>query len=116
MNTTRAAAGRLRHRLILQTRNPAGDGGGGQAGDPWAAPVTLATVWGDIMPLNGNERLRAMKLENRVTHRISIRYRLGVTGDMRFAFGARTFNIRAVVDVGEHHRVLELLCEEGVAT
>ncbi len=116
MNTMRAAAGQLRHRLVLQARNPAGDGGGGQVGDPWAAPVTVATVWGDIMPLSGSERLRAMKLESRVTHRIAIRFRLGLTGDMRFVFGARTFNIRAVVDVGERHRMLELLCEEGVAT
>jgi SPP1 family predicted phage head-tail adaptor len=116
MNPARHAAGRSRHRLVLQARAPAGDGGGGQAGDPWAAPVTVATVWGDIVPLNGTERLRAMKLESQVTHRIAIRFRLGVTGGMRIVFGARTFNIRAVVDVGERHRMLELLCEEGVAT
>lgn len=116
MRTARIAAGALRHRLVLQARTPAGDGGGGQAGDPWVAPITVATVWGDIMPLNGTERLRAMKLESRVTHRIAIRFRPGVNGDMRFVLGARTFNIRAVVDLGERRRMLELLCEEGVAT
>ena len=111
-----SAAGALQHRLVLQTRNPSADGGGGDLGDPWAAPVTVATLWGDVRPLNGDERLRAMKLENRVTHRIAVRYRAGVTADMRIVFGTRTFNIRAAIDVGERRRNLELLCDEGVAT
>lgn len=109
-------AGRLRHRLVLQQRSSQADGGGGQAGGPWAAPVTVATVWGSIEPLSGGERLRAMRLEGHLTHRVVIRYRAGVTSDMRIAFGARVFNIRAVVDIDERRRALELLCEEGVAT
>lgn len=109
-------AGRLRHRLVLQQRSPQADGGGGEAGDPWAAPITLATVWGRIEPLRGDERVRALRLEARVTHRIVIRFRSGVTSDMRLVFGARHFNIRAVLDPGERRRALELLCEEGVAT
>ncbi len=116
MSATKIGAGRLRHRLDLQARSPIGDGGGGQIGDPWAAPVTVATVWGNITPLRGDERLRAMKLESRVTHRIAIRFRPGVTADMRLAFGARVFNIRTVVDVEERRQMLELLCDEGVAT
>lgn len=109
-------AGGLRHRPVLQTRSPQPDGGGGELGDPWAAPVTVATLWGRIEPLGGAERLQAMKLESRVTHRISIRYRLGIIADMRLVQGTRIFNIRAVIDTGERRRVLELLCEEGTAT
>ena len=116
MNTATIDAGRLRHRLVLQRRNIQPDGGGGEAGDPWAAPLTVATVWGSIEPLRGGERLRALRLEAQVTHRIVIRFRAGVTSDMRIAFGARVFNIRAVLDIGERRRALELLCEEGVAT
>lgn len=113
---TAVEAGRLRYRLVLQRRNAQADGGGGEAGDPWATPVTVATVWGSIEPLRGDERLRAMRLEARVTHRVVIRFRTGVTGDMRLVLGARVFNIRAVLDPGERHRALELLCEEGGAT
>ncbi len=116
MERGKANAGTLRHRLVLQARTPSADGGGGDLGDPWASPVTVATLWGNLQPLNGDERLRAMKLESHVTHRIAVRYRAGVTTDMRIVFGARTFNIRAVIDVGERRRRLELLCEEGVAT
>lgn len=39
-----------------------------------------------------------------------------MTTAMRLKFGARVFNIRAVINRGERNRLLELLCEEGVAT
>ncbi len=107
--------GALRHRLALEAERPAGDGGGGQ-GDPWADPVAVATVWGRVEPLRGGERLRALQLEERVTHRVTIRHRPGVTPAMRVRFGARLFNIRAVINRDERDRFLELLCEEGVAT
>lgn len=107
--------GELRHRLTIQTENPVADGGGGQ-GDPWASPVTVATVWGRVEPLSGSEGLRAMQLEDRVTHRVTIRYRKGITASQRIKFDSRLFNIRAVINVGERNRWLQLLCEEGVAT
>lgn len=110
------AAGTLRHRLVLQAENPAADGGGGQGADPWADPVTVATVWGRVEPVGGAERLRAMRLEGAVTHTVTIRHRTGVTAGMRILFGVRLLNIRAAIDVNERGRVLKLLCEEGVAT
>ena len=116
MESVTVEAGRLRHRLVLQSPSTQPDGGGGQVGDPWAAPVKVATVWGSVEPVSGRERLRAQRLETQVTHRITIRYRMGVTAAMRLVLGVRVFNIRAVLDLGERHRVLELLCEEGVAT
>ena len=111
-----AAIGALRHRLILQAESPIADGGGGQGSDPWASPATVATVWGRVEPIGGTERLRAMRLEGHVTHRVTIRHRAGVTAGMRVRFDVRVLNIRAVIDVGERGRILELLCAEGVAT
>ena len=107
--------GELRHRLIVQAERAVDDGGGGRS-DPWADPVTVATVWGKIEPLSGGERLRAMQVQDRLSHRIVIRHRSGITAAMRIVFARRAFNIRAVIDVGERGRFLELLCEEGVAT
>lgn len=107
--------GKLRHRLTIQAANPTADVYGGQQ-DPWAQPTSVARVWGQIRPLRGTEQLRGMQLEGRVSHRIVIRKREGVTSAMRIKFGARLFNIRAVIDPGEEKRWLELLCDEGVAT
>ncbi len=107
--------GSLRHRLVIQQGQPASDGGGGQS-DPWADPVIVATVWGKVEPLTGGERLRAMQIEDRLSHRIVIRHRPGITPAMRIVFGSRVFNIRAAINHEERDRFLELLCEEGVAT
>ncbi len=107
--------GSLRHRKDNQAGHAASAGGGGQS-DPWAAPVIVATVWGKVEPLTGSERLRAMQIEDRLSHRIVIRYRPGTTPAMRIVFGSRVFNIRAAIDREERGRFLELLCEEGVAT
>ncbi|MFQ6016772.1 MAG: phage head closure protein [Kiloniellaceae bacterium] len=107
--------GALRRRLVIQAENPDADAGGGQ-NDPWAGATTVATVWGRIQPLTGSERLRAMRLEGKVSHRITIRYQAGITPKMRMLLGGRVFNIRAVINPEERNRFLELLCEEGVAT
>ncbi len=108
------AIGALRHHLTIEAERPVADTGGGQ-GDPWANPLTVAAVWGRVEPLSGNERLRALQLEDSVSHRVTIRYRDGVTARMRVVFGNRVFNIRAVINPEERNRFLELLCEEGVA-
>ncbi len=105
-------AGRLRHRVTLQNAADTADGGGGFT-TTWS---DVATVWAAIEPLKSRERLFAQQLETPVTHRVTIRYRAGVTAKMRLKFGARVFNIRGVINAGERDRTLELLCEEGVAT
>ncbi len=106
-------AGRLRHRIILQS--PGGgtaDGGGGVS----VAWTDVATVWAAIEPFKGRERLHAQQIENPLSHKVTIRHRGDVTPKMRLKFGARLLNIRAVIDPAERGRVLELLCEEGVGT
>ena len=107
--------GKLRHRLTIQQSRRIGDGGGGSEGS-WDDPIKVATVWGSVKPLSGNERLRAMQLEARVSHRITIRYRTGITTAMRVLFGTRLFNIRAVLNLDERNRWLDIMAEEGVAT
>ena len=107
--------GQLRHRDAIEAANAASDSYGGQI-NPWAAPTIVARVWARIEPLRGREQLRGMQLESRVTHRITIRHRADLGAANRIRFGTRVFNIRAVIDVEERGRWLELLCEEGVAT
>ena len=115
MADRRVKLGELRQRLVIEAERPASDAGGGQS-DPWADPIVVATVWGKVEPLSGGERLRAMQIEDRLSHRIVIRHRPGITPAMRVRFGSRVFNIRAAINREERDRFLELLCEEGVAT
>ena len=101
--------GRLRHRVLLQAPAGAADGGGGTV----AAWSDVATVWAAIAPLTGRERVQAEQVAARASHRVTIRWRAGVTAAMRLSMGARAFAIRAVLDPDGRRRWLELACEEG---
>lgn len=103
--------GDLRKRVTIQSETPTSDNAGGYA----LAWTDVATVWAEIEPLGGNEVFAAQHLEGHVTHRVTMRYRGGVTTDMRLTCGSRAFNIRAVLNTDERNRWIELLVEEGAA-
>lgn len=103
-------AGRMRERVIIQTKVFADDGMGGGA----ASWEDVATVWGQVSPLRGMEALHALQMQAAVSHRVTIRYLAGVTAAMRVLWGERTFNIRSVINSDERRRYLQLMCEEGV--
>lgn len=79
--------------------------------------TNVADMWADIEPLAGrditNERFAAQQLQARITHRVHVRYRAGITTDMRLLYESRALYIRAVIDAGELKRDLEILAEEG---
>jgi len=104
--------GAMRRRVELQQEARTPDGGGGFT----VSWTTVATVWAEITPLAGRERIEAMRLQGELTHRIVIRHRRDLAPDhqWRLRLGARTFNVRAVINQGERDRFLELLCREAV--
>lgn len=98
----------LRHRLTLEQLSRAEDEGGGFIED-W---ITVATLSANLRPIGGDERYEAERLAGRITHEVSLRYRVGVVPAMRFRKGARIFNIISVIDVDERRRWINCLCEE----
>jgi len=100
--------GELRHRVTLQTPVRTGDGGGG-ASIVWTPVIEVSAA---VRPATGGESLDADRLSGLVSHEIWIRYRASVTPEMRFVFGSRVFDIRAVLDVDERRRWLRCLVEE----
>lgn len=104
-------AGRLRHRVTLQRleqqRNALGE-----ALDTW---VPLASVWAEVRDLSGREWYEARQLpEGDVSTTIIIRHRSDVRRTMRVIFGARVFDIVAVLDKDGRGRMLQLMCREVV--
>ena len=103
-------AGRLRHRVTIETPVRASDGAGGArqewapVGDAWAAvePVAARTL-----DEAGGERMAT-------THRVIIRHRPGVTIAQRIRFGARILRIDSVSNHDEVGEYLDLRCEEVV--
>lgn len=86
-------SGRLRHRLaILQptkSRN--------EVGEEITTWSTLATVWGRLEALRGEEQLQAKQLQAEILARAVIRYRTGVTTEMRIQYDATDYDIDAVL-------------------
>jgi len=107
----------LRHRLTLQQATQTPDGAGGFE-ITWSDIIDL---WGEISAANlksfyGFEKLFAGKLQSEISHKITIRYRNGISTSMRLLFDNRAFNIRAINNINENNEILELLVDEGVAT
>ena len=82
------AAGRLRHRVLIEQYVLAVDSNGDVAQDPDTGETTgswqeLATVWAAIEPLSAREFLAAQATQSQVTARIVIRHRSGLDASMR---------------------------------
>lgn len=101
-------AGDLRHRLALEEPQPVSDGAGGFT-ESWD---TVATVWAALVPSGGVEAVESGRLAGRVTHDVTLRYRVGVTPAMRFRQGTRLFHILSVIDDDERKTWLRCQCEE----
>jgi SPP1 family predicted phage head-tail adaptor len=103
----------MRHKIEIEAEGPSTDAGGGQI-DPWLSPTLIATLRASVVPRSGSERIRAMQTEDKITHKITARYKAGITAKHRAKFRGRYFNIRAVINIEEADRFLEILAEEGV--
>lgn len=104
-------AGMLRNRIIIERETDAPNDSGGQS-IVWS---TFKKVKAFIKPKSGTERVRGMQLESPLTHTIVIRYTKDLLTKDRINYNGRYMQIRAIVNVEERNRWLELSCEEGVA-
>jgi len=103
-------AGELRHRVKLQSVARTSDGAGGFT-EAWSDD---AEVWAKVEPLQGTQYVLADALRNEVTHRVTIRYRAGVTPRQRVLLASRVLEILTIIDRDEAHVYLQLLCREAV--
>lgn len=105
---SRPGLGSLRRRVTIE-RPVLTPVEGGEQTVNW---IPVAHVFAEIRAMAGREDLAADALAGTVTHRVRMRYRPGVTADMRLTWGNRHFNIRAVLDPDERKRWLVCICEE----
>lgn len=106
--------GRLNHRITVQQRTTAQDSYG-QELTTW---TDVATVWANVKPIGGREKLRAMAVESMLTHTVLVRYRAEFTPPKtmdarRIMYGSRIFNITATRDVDEARKHIVFDCTEG---
>jgi SPP1 family predicted phage head-tail adaptor len=105
--------GELRHRITIQKKadvnNQENQDSYGQPKEPWD---NVATVWCSINPIVGKEFFAAETVNSEITHKIRIRYRLGITPDMRVKFNDRNFSIQSAINYQERNIELQLMCRE----
>ena len=101
-------AGKLRHRLALQSESSSTDSYG-QVTDTYS---TYATVWGSITPLKGLELIHAQQVQSEVTHKCIIRYNSSLDTKDRIVFDSRTFEIISILNADERNIYQEVWCKE----
>lgn len=107
--------GDLRHRITFQEAVLASDGIGGQV-EAWQNIADTPTVWARIEPVNGLERFFAEKLEENVSHKITIRYRNDILPQYRILFDGRVFEVKTSRALLERKDFTIIEAIEGVAT
>ena len=108
-------AGTLRHRITIEQMAVTPQDAFGGAAGTWSA---VAIRRASIEPLQGRERFAAQQAQAGVDVRIRLRYDRALSSlapKMRIVFGARVFDIQAVLNPDARNREFELLCTEAVA-
>lgn len=104
----RSPVGAMRRRLLLERPVGTPDGIGGET----PAYTLVAAVWAQLEWLSGEERWRAGRPEQALSHRISLRWRAGVDAGQRLRDATQIFEIRAVADPDGGRRRLVCLTQE----
>jgi SPP1 family predicted phage head-tail adaptor len=104
--------GPMRHRIAFQTYSET-KLAGGQRQKAW---TTVYTCWSRIRTADGRKFTNDDRQKSAITHVIELRNprSLSLTPDMRVLYGARTFNIKQIIDPENIGRILNLHCAEVV--
>lgn len=104
-------AGRLRHRLSVERYTTTQD----DWGDEVQAWESIATVWGSVEPLRGNERHRAMQVQATEEVRVLMRWQPDIAdlnASDRIVFGSKVYDISAVLNIDERNREVHVMARE----
>jgi SPP1 family predicted phage head-tail adaptor len=108
------SAGALNRRITIQEIGSTKDSHG-QKVNTW---VPVSTVWANIDPISGSEKLRAMSVGSEISVRVGIRYQPEfsdplVMAKRRVVYGTRIFNIVSSRNISEAGNWIVLDCTEG---
>jgi SPP1 family predicted phage head-tail adaptor len=88
----------------------ASDGMGGTATNEATFYTTMAAIW----PMSGKENVENMRNELKITHKIRIWYKSGITPAMEILFGTRQFEIVSIINKDEANVTLDFLSLERI--
>ena len=105
---------RLDKYVSIQRRSTVKDGYG-QESTEW---VEVKSVWAEIRPITGREKMRAGAIEMTVTHTVAIRFDADLEpliemDNCRITCRGRAFRVKSAIDLNEERKWIILDCEEG---
>lgn len=89
------AAGKLRHRLLIQRPDTVQDPTTGEMVVTWA---DVASVWGSLEPLSAREFIASSAEQSEVRAKAVIRHRDDVDATMRVIHGGKQYQILGTLD------------------
>ena len=103
-------AGRLRHRVNIQSRTQARNAHGEMV-DAW---LTTETRWAGVEPMTSRERFDSQQVQGEISHRIVMRHVPGLDSSQRIEFKGRRFEIVGPpINKDERNREMELMVKEA---
>ena len=100
-------AGQLRHRVEILRRVKEKD----KSGATVMVWRPLAKLWADVRHVSGSETMRHDVLSASVRASVRIRWRAGISADMRVKTGNGVYVIRAAIPDLRRREFLDLICE-----
>jgi len=103
-------SGELNRRITIQQRDSEQNTFGQQL-LTWS---DVLICWAGIEQMQGRELEMAQAINAETTHRVTIRYRAGITPAMRVLYQGRVLNVLSVLDIDTAHVALHLMCSGGL--
>lgn len=104
-------AGKLRHRVDIQTRSASQDSLGEQV-HTWSAVAT--SVPARVEQLSGKELFSAQQINPQLSHKVSMRYYSGLDPKHRLLWEGRYLDILSIANPDARREEHQLLCLERV--
>jgi SPP1 family predicted phage head-tail adaptor len=103
--------GLLQHRIKFQQRSITKNPSNGEDVVVW---VDVATVWAQFDPVRGREFFASRQNFTEQVAWFRIRYRVGLTTEMRILFKSKHYDIDSLVNVRGLNLELEIFAKEGL--
>ena len=116
MQTSAFQPGRANQRIKLQAKSVTRNAIGEEV-VTWTDVVTDTAdhaIWAEAWPLKGREFFAAQLTQYAAAVRFRIRYRDGVTREMRVLWNSEPYDIIMIVDVGAARQTIEILAVNGI--
>lgn len=72
----------------------------------------ICSVRAFVSPTTGREYEEAQKLRAETTYNVVTRYFKGIEENMKILYNDKVFDIISVLDIGEEHREMKIICKE----